>query len=76
MGSAFHQLCPRYSGTLTPPPQLPLQLFDYGKPLAFIVYQEYISYVRPLMEYSSTVWDRCTNQDRDAAEKLQMMLRA
>ena len=30
MGSAFHQLCPRYSGTLTP---LPLRLLGYGTPL-------------------------------------------
>ena len=32
MGSAFHQLCPRYSGTLTP---LPLRLLGYGTPLPF-----------------------------------------
>ena len=30
MGSAIHQLSPRYSGTLTP---LPLNLLGYGKPL-------------------------------------------
>ena len=30
MVSTFHQLCPRYSGTLTP---LPLRLLGYGKPL-------------------------------------------
>ena len=30
MGSAFHQLCPRYSGTLTP---MPLRLLGYGTPL-------------------------------------------
>ena len=30
MGSAFHQLCPIYSGTLTP---LPLRLLDYGNAL-------------------------------------------
>ena len=29
------------------------------------------SYVRPVLEYSSVVWDGCTNQDRDALEKLQ-----
>ena len=34
MGSAFHQLCPRYSGTLTP---LPLRLLGYGTPLPFTV---------------------------------------
>ena len=34
MGSAFHQLCPRYSGTLTP---LPLQLIGYEKPLPFYI---------------------------------------
>ena len=33
--------------------------------------QIYISYVRPVLEYSSVVWDRCMNQDRDALEKLQ-----
>ena len=33
MGSAFHQLCPRYSETLTP---LPLRLLGYGKPLPFL----------------------------------------
>ena len=33
--------------------------------------QVYISYVRPVLEYSSVVWDGCTNQDRDALEKLQ-----
>ena len=31
----------------------------------------YVSYVRPLMEYSSTVWDRCTEQDKTALERLQ-----
>ena len=30
MGSAFHQLCPIYSGTLTP---LPLRLLGYRTPL-------------------------------------------
>ena len=30
MGSAFHQLCPRYSGTLTPIAPMAL---GYGKPL-------------------------------------------
>ena len=34
MGSAFHQLCPRYSGTLPP---LPLRLSGYGKPLPVFV---------------------------------------
>ena len=33
MGSAFHQLCPRYSGTLTP---LPPRLLDYAKPLILL----------------------------------------
>ena len=33
MSSAFHQLCPRYSGTLTP---LPLRLLGYGKPSPFL----------------------------------------
>ena len=30
----------------------------------------YISYVRPVVDYSSVVRDGCTNQDRDALEKL------
>ena len=33
--------------------------------------QVYISYVRPVLEYPSVVWDGCTNQDRNALEKLQ-----
>ena len=33
MGSAFHQLCPRYSGTLT---SLPLRLLGYRKPLYYV----------------------------------------
>ena len=32
MGSAFHQLCPRYSGTLTPTAPTAL---SYGTPLPF-----------------------------------------
>ena len=35
MGFAFHQLCPRYSGTLPP---LPLRLFGYGKLLPFLTF--------------------------------------
>ena len=34
MGSVFHSLCPRYSGTLTP---LPLRLLGYGKPLPLAI---------------------------------------
>ena len=34
MGSAFHQLCPRYSGTLTPTAPL---LLDYGTPLPLLL---------------------------------------
>ncbi|MCG7882888.1 MAG: hypothetical protein JAY96_15005, partial [Candidatus Thiodiazotropha endolucinida] len=33
--------------------------------------QMFFSYLRPLLEYSSIVWDGCTNQDRDSLEKLQ-----
>lgn len=33
--------------------------------------QMYISYVRPLVEYSSIVWDGCTEQDKNALEILQ-----
>ena len=32
MGSAFHQLCLRYTGESNPP--LPLRLLSYGKPLS------------------------------------------
>ena len=31
----------------------------------------YVSYVRPLLEYSSIVWDGCTEQDKTALERLQ-----
>ena len=38
MGSAFHQLCPRYSGTLTPAAPTAIKLWDtftfYGRVLA------------------------------------------
>ena len=30
--------------------------------------QTYISYVRPLLEYSSIVWDGCTEQDKNTLE--------
>ena len=33
--------------------------------------QIYVSYVRPLLEYSSIVWDGCTEQDKTALERLQ-----
>ena len=33
--------------------------------------QMYASYVRPLLEYSSIVWDGCTEQDKTALERLQ-----
>ena len=33
--------------------------------------QMYISYVRPLLEYSSIVSDGCTEQDKTALERLQ-----
>ena len=33
--------------------------------------QMYVSYVRPLLEYSSIVWDGCTEQDKTALERLQ-----
>ena len=36
MDSAFHQLCPRYNGTLTQPP---LRLLDYRKPLPFLPFR-------------------------------------
>ena len=33
--------------------------------------QIYVSYVLPIIEYSSVVWDNCTDQDAYAQEKLQ-----
>ena len=33
--------------------------------------QIYISYVRPILEYSSTVWDNCTAEQARSLEKLQ-----
>ena len=33
--------------------------------------QMYISYVRPLLEYSSIVWDGCSEQDKAALERFQ-----
>ena len=31
----------------------------------------YISFVRPLLEYSDVVWDNCTNYEKDDIEKIQ-----
>ena len=31
----------------------------------------YISYIRPLLEYSSILWDGCSEQDKAALERLQ-----
>ena len=33
--------------------------------------QIYVSYVLPIIEYSSVVWDNCSDQDVYALEKLQ-----
>ena len=33
--------------------------------------QIYVSYIRPLLEYSSVVWDGCSEQDKTALERLQ-----
>ena len=33
--------------------------------------QIYLAYVRPILEYSSIVWDGCTTQDLNSLEKLQ-----
>ena len=33
--------------------------------------QMYISYIRPLLEYSSILWDGCSEQDKAALERLQ-----
>ena len=33
--------------------------------------QIYISYMRPILEYASVVWDGCTNYEKDKLDKLQ-----
>ena len=33
--------------------------------------QIYVSYVLPILEYSSIVWDGCSQQDSEALERLQ-----
>ena len=64
MGSAFHQLCPRYSGTLTPTAPTAIRLWDtftflldilyrihgilYGKYLIYL-FRYLISYIRYLI---------------------------
>ena len=40
MGSAFHQLCPRYSGTLTPTAPTAIRLWDtFTLPIVFQSYR-------------------------------------
>ena len=34
--------------------------------------QIYISYLRPLLEYASSVWDNCNNFEKDKLEKVQL----
>ena len=33
--------------------------------------QTYISFIRPVLEYASIVWDGCTDEQRNSLEKLQ-----
>ena len=33
--------------------------------------QIYVSYLRPIIEYASLVWDSCTNYEKDTLEKIQ-----
>ena len=33
--------------------------------------QIYVSYIRPLLDYSSIVWEGCSEQDKTALERLQ-----
>ena len=35
------------------------------------LYQTHMSYIRPTLEYSSIVWDGCSEQDKTALERLQ-----
>ena len=32
----------------------------------------YLSFIRPLLEYSCEVWDNCSQRDKDRLEKLQL----
>ena len=32
----------------------------------------YISFIRPLLEYGSPIWDRCTHADADRVESIHM----
>jgi hypothetical protein len=45
--------------------------------LKFILKQEileiiYLTFIRPLLEYSCEVWDKCSQTDNDRLEKLQL----
>ena len=42
--------------------------YDFSR---LVLNQIYISYVRPIIEYSSIVWDGCSEQNADLLEKLQ-----
>ncbi len=33
--------------------------------------QIYISFIRPVLEYASVVWDGCTEYEKDSLEKMQ-----
>ena len=52
MGSAFHQLCPRYSGTLTPTAPTAIRLI--GKPLPYkMLLLSLFSYSRKRVDFET-----------------------
>ena len=54
MGSAFHQLCPRYSGTLTPTAPTAIRLWD-----TFTFYSKYLcDHTAHRTSYSNNFYDQ------------------
>ena len=60
MGSAFHQLCPRYSGTLTPTAPTAI---SYGTPLPLPF--------KHCARLGDVIWDNCTLYEKQELNKIQ-----
>ena len=67
MGFAFHRLCPRYSGTLTPSAPTAIRLWET------FIFTFYCTYIRPLLEHASEVCDGCTQTDVYRLEQEQLI---
>ena len=66
MGSAFHQLYPRYTETITP---LPLRLLGYGKllPLPMVGFFWYLEYNKILVQtFKEYYCNRASSADNEA----------